>query len=27
MAEIGTPDQLFGAPQHAETQKFLASVR
>ena len=27
MAEIGTPDQLFGAPQHPETQKFLASVR
>jgi hydroxyproline transport system ATP-binding protein len=27
MAEIGTPDSLFGAPQHPETQKFLASVR
>lgn len=27
LAEIGTPDQLFGAPQHPETQKFLASVR
>ena len=27
MAEIGTPDQLFGAPQNPETQKFLASVR
>jgi polar amino acid transport system ATP-binding protein len=27
MAEIGTPDQLFGAPQHPETQKFLSSVR
>ena len=27
MAEIGTPDQLFGAPQHPDTQAFLASVR
>ncbi|WP_415182493.1 amino acid ABC transporter ATP-binding protein [Phaeovulum sp.] len=27
MAEINTPDKFFGAPQHAETQKFLASVR
>ena len=27
LAEIGTPDQLFGAPQHPETQKFLANVR
>ncbi|MGO4852094.1 amino acid ABC transporter ATP-binding protein [Phaeovulum sp. W22_SRMD_FR3] len=27
MAEIGTPEQLFGAPQHPETQKFLSSVR
>ncbi|WP_448955876.1 amino acid ABC transporter ATP-binding protein [Labrys neptuniae] len=27
MAEIGTPDQLFGAPRNPETQKFLASVR
>jgi hydroxyproline transport system ATP-binding protein len=27
MAEIGTPDQIFGNPQHPETQKFLASVR
>ncbi len=27
MAEIGTPEQLFGAPQHEETQKFLSNVR
>lgn len=27
LAEIGTPDHLFGAPQHPETQKFLANVR
>ena len=27
MAEIGAPEQLFGDPQHPETQKFLASVR
>ncbi len=27
MAEIGPPEQIFGAPQHPETQKFLASVR
>jgi ABC-type polar amino acid transport system ATPase subunit len=27
MAEIGTPDQLFGAPQHPDTQAFLASAR
>lgn len=27
MAEIGTPDQIFNAPQHPETQKFLSSVR
>ena len=27
MAEIGAPDQIFGNPQHPETQKFLASVR
>ncbi|MCX5576710.1 amino acid ABC transporter ATP-binding protein [Kaistia terrae] len=27
MAEIGTPEQLFGAPQNPETQKFLASIR
>nr|WP_319249560.1 amino acid ABC transporter ATP-binding protein [uncultured Celeribacter sp.] len=27
MAEIGEPEQLFGDPQHPETQKFLASVR
>ncbi|MBW6417809.1 amino acid ABC transporter ATP-binding protein [Celeribacter sp. PS-C1] len=27
MAEIGVPEQLFGDPQHVETQKFLASVR
>jgi polar amino acid transport system ATP-binding protein len=27
MAEIGTPDQFFGNPQHPETQKFLANVR
>ncbi|WP_417280072.1 amino acid ABC transporter ATP-binding protein [Celeribacter sp.] len=27
MAEIGAPEQIFGNPQHEETQKFLASVR
>ncbi|RWR29505.1 amino acid ABC transporter ATP-binding protein [Sinirhodobacter populi] len=27
MAEISTPGQLFSAPQHPETRKFLASVR
>ena len=27
MAESGAPDQIFGDPQHPETQKFLASVR
>jgi polar amino acid transport system ATP-binding protein len=27
MAEIGPPDQIFGAPQHPETKKFLSSVR
>lgn len=27
MAEIGAPEQIFGDPQHEETQKFLASVR
>ena len=27
MAEIGTPEQMFGAPQHPETQKFLSNVR
>lgn len=27
MAEIGTPDQIFGDPQHPETKTFLASVR
>jgi len=27
MAEIGSPDQIFGAPQNGETQKFLSSVR
>ncbi|QDY70500.1 amino acid ABC transporter ATP-binding protein [Qingshengfaniella alkalisoli] len=27
MAEIGTPEQLFGNPQHPETQKFLAGTR
>ncbi len=27
MAEIAPPDQLFGAPQHPETQKFLSKVR
>jgi ABC-type polar amino acid transport system ATPase subunit len=27
MAEIGTPEQLFGAPQNPETQKFLAGIR
>jgi hydroxyproline transport system ATP-binding protein len=27
MAEIGTPDQIFGSPQRPETQEFLGSVR
>lgn len=27
MAEIAPPEQFFGAPQHAETQKFLSKVR
>jgi polar amino acid transport system ATP-binding protein len=27
MAEIGAPDQIFGAPQNTETRKFLSSVR
>jgi polar amino acid transport system ATP-binding protein len=27
MAEIGAPDQLFGAPRHPETQAFLSKVR
>ncbi|MDN3713892.1 amino acid ABC transporter ATP-binding protein [Paracoccus cavernae] len=27
MAEIGAPEQLFGNPQHPETQKFLSSTR
>lgn len=27
MAEIGTPDQIFGAPHHPETQRFLSSTR
>ncbi len=27
MAEIGAPEQIFGAPQHPETQKFLSGVR
>ncbi len=27
MAEIGPPEQIFGAAQHPETQKFLSSVR
>ncbi|WP_417808353.1 amino acid ABC transporter ATP-binding protein [Thioclava sp.] len=27
MVEIGKPEQLFGDPQHPETQNFLASVR
>ncbi len=27
MAEIGSPEQLFGNPQHPETQKFLSSTR
>ncbi|WP_018633930.1 amino acid ABC transporter ATP-binding protein [Neomegalonema perideroedes] len=26
MAEIAPPDRLFGAPQHLETQKFLAAT-
>ena len=27
MAEIGSPDQIFGSPQRPETQEFLGSVR
>ncbi len=27
VAEIGSPEQIFGAPQHAETQMFLSGVR
>jgi len=27
MAEIGSPDQIFGSPQNTETQKFLSGVR
>jgi ABC-type polar amino acid transport system ATPase subunit len=27
MAEIAPPEQLFGDPQHPETQKFLSKVR
>ena len=27
MAEIGTPDQIFGNPQNPETRKFLSGVR
>ncbi|MGI6247595.1 MAG: amino acid ABC transporter ATP-binding protein [Pseudochelatococcus sp.] len=27
MAEIGKPEQIFGAPQNPETKKFLSSVR
>lgn len=27
IAEIGPPEQIFGAPQNQETQTFLASVR
>ena len=27
VAEIGSPEQIFGAPQHPETQKFLSGVR
>ena len=27
MAEIGTPQQIFGDPQHPETRTFLASIR
>ncbi|MAM76904.1 amino acid ABC transporter ATP-binding protein [uncultured Tistrella sp.] len=27
MTEIGTPDQIFGAPRQPETQAFLGSVR
>ncbi|MGV6873113.1 amino acid ABC transporter ATP-binding protein [Pseudochelatococcus sp. B33] len=27
MAEIGTPEQIFGSPQNPETKKFLSSVR
>ncbi|MFN4058548.1 MAG: amino acid ABC transporter ATP-binding protein [Roseinatronobacter sp.] len=27
MAEIAPPEQLFGSPQHPETQKFLSNVR
>jgi len=27
MEEIGTPEEIFGNPQSAHTQKFLANVR
>ncbi len=27
VAEIGSPDQIFGSPQNPETQKFLSGVR
>ena len=27
VAEIGSPDQIFGSPQNPETQKFLLGVR
>ncbi|UPH72296.1 amino acid ABC transporter ATP-binding protein [Abyssibius alkaniclasticus] len=27
LAEVAAPKEFFGAPQHPETQKFLASVR
>jgi polar amino acid transport system ATP-binding protein len=27
IAEIGPPDQIFGAPQNPETRKFLSNVR
>jgi polar amino acid transport system ATP-binding protein len=27
IAEIGPPEQIFGAPQHPETQRFLSNVR
>jgi hydroxyproline transport system ATP-binding protein len=27
VAEIGSPDQIFGNPQNSETQKFLSGVR
>jgi polar amino acid transport system ATP-binding protein len=27
IAEIGPPEQIFGAPRHPETRRFLSGVR